>query len=394
MIISKKDVDTEMIDKKRKEIIGDYIISVAVLSQPSLMLLQHLLASVVGLELEQTTVYRVALTVALLVPAIIVSVFRKPAVFIITYIITSFFLLFTIVAFPKNEAILIEQSFRFLLPVVIPSFVCVLAIRDFGIIKHSLQYMGWIAAVGAVSFLAFFLMGRFSIDKYSMSFSYACLFPMLVLYTQKRPLPVLISFLIFFEVLAFGSRGAAVIYMVFMALDLFRQKGKMRALVIVGGILLLALFPFFVKYLDQIGVYSRSVSLLMNGGFTESDGRDVIYRLIISAINNNLFTGLGLYGDRANFGVYSHNIVLEIVLDFGIILGSIFLILFISIIIKALNISKYDVHEVAMVLLFCGILPNMLSGSYIQEPYFALSMGYCVWVLNHKEQARCILNKC
>ena len=376
-----------MLPRSRREFIKDYIISIAVFSQPALILLQHLLVSIIGLEIEQTTIYRVVLTIVLLVPAILISFFRKPALFISVYVFVGIIFLFTIIVFPKNTPILLQDGFRFLLPVVIPSFLCIQAIRSNDAIKWSLQVVGWISALGAVLFLLFFLLGRFSIDKYSMSFSYACLFPMLVLFSQKRPLSILVSFLVFLEVLAFGSRGAAVFFIAYIALDLFRQKGKMRAIVVFGGIFLLVLFPYFVQYLDQIGVYSRSVNLILNGGFTESDGRDKIYEKALTLLGNNLITGVGIYGDRALIGGYCHNILLEIMLDFGIIIGTIIISLFSFVVINALYISRNEIREIAMVLLFCGVFPNMLSGSYLQEPNFAIFMGYCMWILNHRKVA-------
>lgn len=372
--------------KERWDTIGDFIICIAVFAQPALILLQHLLASVGGLELEQTTIYRVALTVVLLVPAMLVTIYRKPVFFISCFIAIAFVLLLTIFIFPENKQIISDQAFRFLVPVVVPSFVCIVAVHDFNVIKTSIRIIGWSGAFGAVLFLLLFLMGRFSVDRYSMFFSYACLFPMLVLFSQKRALPVIISIIIFLEVLAFGSRGAAVVFAFYMVLDLVRQKGKMRMFVILGGVLLVVIFPYFVQYLDQIGVSSRTIILLLNGGFTESEGRDLIYEKAITTLFNNPITGVGIYGDRVTFGAYCHNIILEILVDFGLIIGSLFLFLISYIIIIAFKISSNDVHEVAVILLFFGVMPHMISGSYLTEPYFALFMGYCVWIINNKKK--------
>lgn len=371
-----------MTEGRRWDRIGDYIICLAVFSQAALILLQHLLASVVGLEIEETTIYRVVLTIILLVPSILVALYRKPQKFISVFVLVGLVLLLTYIFFPENRDILIEQAFRFLLPVVVPSFVCLLAVENFDVIKASLRIVGWISAIGALVFLMFFLMGRFSIERYSMSFSYACLFPMLALFSQKRTLPILISLLIFLEVLAFGSRGAAVCFIVYIIFALFQEKGKTRVFVIVGCFLLLLAFPYFVEYLEHLGLYSRTVNLMMSGGFTESEGREFIYGKALAELNNNLITGLGLYGDRASFGTYCHNIVLEILVNFGIIIGTLILFVSIFIILKVLFISKGDVYNVAVVLVFYGILPHMFSGSYLQEPNFALLMGYCAWVIS------------
>ncbi len=373
-----------MIENGIKKSIGDFIICIAVLSQPAMILLQYLLACVLGIELEDTTIYRVALTVIFLVPAILVSFFRKPVLFISVLSFFVVLLTLTVVLYPENTTVLKEQSLRFLLPVVVPSFICMLTVRDINVIKTSLQIVGWLAAIFAVLFLLFFLMGYFSIDKYSLSFSYACLFPMLVLYNQKRLLSIIISVIIFFEVVAFGSRGAAVFFVLYVLINLYKQNSKKIALALFGVVFILIVFPFFLQYIDKLDISSRSVNLMMEGDFWESVGRDTIYDNALNIIRNNPITGIGLYGDRVVLGTYCHNIVLEVLVDFGLFIGTTILICFSLILIKALLVSKFDAHNIAVVLLFSGLMPHIFSGSYLQEPYFAILMGYCVWLINNK----------
>ena len=365
-------------------LLGDYLISVGVFFQPALILFQYVISSVLGMDIEQTTVYRVALTAAFMLPAMLVSLYRKPSTFFLSYFVVLSILGLTSIIFPDNYSIISEAGVRFLLPVVVPSFICLQAIKDISVVKISLRIVGWIAGLEALVFLLYFLMGRFSVEKYSLSFSYACLFPMLILYSQKQLIPVLISILIFFEVLAFGSRGAAVFFVAYIAFDFVRQKGKMRVIAIAASVLFVFLLPYFMSYLDDLGVYSRTLAMAVDGGMTESDGRNYIYNKSMDALWNNPILGVGVYGDRILLGGYCHNILLEILLDFGLFLGLPILLIFVYIGVNAIKISKGVIRETAYILLFSGVLPLLLSGSYLQEPNFAIFIGYCVWILNHR----------
>lgn len=367
---------------------GDYFICVAVFSQPALILMQYFMSSVGGIDIEDTTIYRVALTAGLMVLAMLICLKRVPTSFFITYAIVIGIVSLSYVVYPQNDEILTEKGLRFLLPVVVPSFICMLAVKNVGIVKESMVLVGWIAAVEALAFLAFFILGRFWVDKYSLSFSYACLFPMLVLYSQKNPISLIGSFLIFFEVLAFGSRGAALFFGGYMALDLLRQKGKMRLLVILGGAAIIFLMPYFMNYLDDIGVYSRTLAMATEGNVTESDGRMWIYSRAIQALLDNPIIGVGIFGDRVILGGYCHNIILELFLDFGFIIGLLLLFVVYRIGKQAFYITNGDTREIALILLFSGVLPLFLSGSYLQEPNFAIFLGYCLWVKDNRYYVR------
>src|SRR5690554_4760729 len=110
------------------------LVAFAVLLQSFLVILQQTLISVFHLEPEATTIYRVILTAVPLSVAIIIVLFKKWLSFIMVYTITILILLFNIILFPQNEVYLKLNSLRFLLPIVIPSALCLMYLSSIDVV--------------------------------------------------------------------------------------------------------------------------------------------------------------------------------------------------------------------------------------------------------------------
>lgn len=364
--------------------LGDWIISVAVVSQPVLILLQQALIHAMGMQLEESTKYRVLLTAFVMVFAMAVSFHRKPLMFVGFFSFVAFIWAFTYLFFPDNREFLQDEGLRFLMPVVVPTFIAVLTIKNIEVIRQALLLMSWVATAEIILVLMYFLAGSFTVEKYSMSFSYACLYPMILLYYQKKPIQIALSVVIFFVVLAVGSRGAALLYTAYVALDILRKGGKARIFVIGLALLVIIGIPVFIEELEVIGLHSRTLALMTGGELMDEGGRDELYKKAINVLGDNPVLGVGLYGDRVHIskGGYCHNIVLEILLDYGLFIGIGLLFLLIHIVIKAMRLTrKTDAFEIILILLFAGVLPLLTSGSYLQESSFASFVAYCIWTI-------------
>ena len=96
--------------------------------------------------------------------------------------------------------------------------------------------------------------------------------------------------------------------------------------------------------------------------------------------NINLF-GHGLYSDRsiAAPGVYAHNVILEWLIDFGIIFGTPLVIFFLYITIKNLFLLfRTNSHSTMVMIAMCiSILccKYMFSSSYLHAPEFWIVFG-------------------
>lgn len=367
----------------RRQLIGDYIICLAVFIQPVLILMQHVLIDVLKMDSDATTTYRVVLTAIPMLLAIAVGFYRKSLRFILVYVLALLVLLLTVLVFPINERYIMNEGFRFLLPLIIPSAVCLTTVENMDVLKKSLVITAWLSAVLVFFYTFAYFAGRFVIDSYNMSFSYGCLLPMIVLYSQRRVFPTIVSLFLFVVVLAIGSRGGAIIFVAYVIVDALINRRKGRWLVMVLGFVFVLFLPFLKSFFDSIGIGSRTLGLLNAGDITYDSGREYIYNICINALSDQPILGLGLFGDRALLeGAYCHNFFLEICLDFGVFLGIVVVLFLLLCFIKSWRVSKGDNREILLIITFGCFLPYMVSGSYLVSNNVALWLGTMLLLKN------------
>ena len=94
------------------------------------------------------------------------------------------------------------------------------------------------------------------------------------------------------------------------------------------------------KVLENAGISSRTINILLSGAeaVTNNTGRSVIWGNCQKAIIEKPWTGYGIGGERNLYllgtqyisvlgGVYAHNFCYEILLDFGVVIGSLVLLI-------------------------------------------------------------------
>ena len=168
-----------------------------------------------------------------------------------------------------------------------------------------------------------------------MNNAYSALIPVALLYnkgiSEKKVLNVLLSLLAGFFLLVSGSRGAAITFIAFIFLyhiiaGEFTSKKLMIivfacALMIAFVYNLDSIFSWLAQFFKKFGISTRLIDLI-NGsesGIYRSDGRVLIYETALERIE---IIGGGLFFDRCITSyAYAHNFILEVLLDFGLILG-------------------------------------------------------------------------
>lgn len=364
----------------------DFLICCAVFIQSPLIILQHVLIDVLKMSPDSTTLYRVILTAVPMLIAIFLSIHRKPRLFIFSYIIVCFLLLSTIVFFPQNEPYVRYEGMRFLLPVVLPSALCLASVKSLEASEKALIVMSWAAAVLVFFYVICYIRGLIIFESYNMSFSYGCLLPMIALYYRKSALSVITSIVLFLSVIAIGSRGAAIVFMCYIIADSLLSKSKGAVFILFAAVIFLVALPFFSSWLSGLGISSRTIGLYSEGDLISYDaGRGEIYKSFSFDSIEHPLIGIGLFGDRYyTGGGYCHNVLLEICLDFGFVIGPIgIIILFIKLI--ELFFRSTQVYRRILLKYICfGLLPLMVSGSYLQSPYLSILIGMSCLINNTK----------
>lgn len=218
---------------------------------------------------------------------------------------------------------------------------------------------------------------------------------------EKDKILILLSSLASIFIIFGGSRGAMLTLIVYLIIQFFivSRKFKKKDLITIYLLLLIILFVVFNfnsiltsvnNILIELGYTSRILkSIYLNGGIFKYDDRALIQINLIKSIN--LF-GYGFYGDRflAN-GSYAHNLFLEIIINFGLIFGSIIIICFILYLFKAIFLVRKandsDLTFMLITVLTIIFVKYMVSGTYLrsQEVYFLLGI---IFMINSKKYLR------
>lgn len=245
-------------------------------------------------------------------------------------------------------------------------------------------------ALLAIRFLMGFII-RSSMPEY-MTFSYNLLLPtvfvMLLCIKEFKLYRAVMAILGVGLIFVAGCRGALLgavisplIYIFFFGK--FGKNIKYRITILLIALLLIVLF-FYESILQAvsskltgIGINSRTLEMLLNSSITDDSSRGMILQNTMSHVD---LLGHGLWGDRVILnGRYPHNIIAEILIDYGWILGSGILILLICIILRGLHKANVLMSITLCSLLSTGIVKLLLSGSFVnQEPAFYVLIGLCV----------------
>ena len=367
---------------------GDIIISIAVMIQPLLIMVQHAMIMLFNMNADTTTIYRVVLTAIPMVPAIIIGFRRKSMLFFFSYFVALSLMGFTMAFFPDNTPFVISQGTRFLLPVVLPSLLCLLCVKNVIIVEKVIYIVSWIIAVLVLVFLISLITGFAAFVDYNMSFSYACLFPMVVLFSRRHIFSVTASLMIFVMVLMVGARGPALYFIIFVFFDLLQHRSRLTPLLIIAIVAFAFFLPEITNWMSSIGINSRTINMYQDDTLASDSGRSSIRSFFINLLIKSPFIGIGLFGDRI-YGdyVYCHNLFLEILLNFGLPLGGIIIISIFLYVVRTYRHSSVQNRNKIIAYICALVLPFMTSGSYLIGGEFATFIGLTYLISNENKKS-------
>lgn len=234
--------------------------------------------------------------------------------------------------------------------------------------------------------------------EYSMGYSNSLVIPIIALlyhyYIKHNITNILIALIGIIEIIMIGSRGALLGIGTFVILLLIKQmissnnRGKKFAIISISIMTICAVnYNLIVTMLynlaSQLGYHSRTLWLIVNDSITHDSRRIQIYQQMIEEIQRNPFTMRGIAGEYViTNGGYSHNFVLELLIDFGVVIGGLLVIL---IILKAVHtlingIKKEDSYSMVSLILFSASFPEALvSGSFWISAYLWAWLLFGLW---------------
>ncbi len=259
-------------------------------------------------------------------------------------------------------------------------------------------------------------------SSYDLDFGYAVLFPTIFFMFKgsiskdryKKFFYYNLSLVGFIMILTAGSRGAMVVPVMYFGLltikKLIKNDAKkkredygldlkprfMKILFFLSSLALLGLVVYtllipkkvpteadFEKAeveskeeinFDSMDTKSRNVDLITSGNFFAGNGRERILRLVLTELKERPFTGLGIFGDRPVVSqqfvwAHSHNVILEFLADFGIILGPLLLLAYLVISFRMIFIEKNFLVSNYYLMVFIASMELLFSHSFWLVPY-------------------------
>lgn len=279
-------------------------------------------------------------------------------------------------------------------------------------LTYLLNKMGRLAFINTLLFILIFLLNFFrpGYRLEFMNFAYSALFTIFFcfyLYKKTETKKYLVCFILGAAfILLGGSRGALFAVLLFVFLFLLLGTGekslKHIAFIILISLVVLVVFLNFnaiisslAGYLESHGYNSRVLRLISGeeGGFFHYEDRANIQAPIIEHLSDRFF-GYGLFGDRyfCGYNGYAHNWLLEVLIDFGWLVGSIFIFAIVFSIIRtgvyAVKSKNFDLMFLWISTICLTFVKYMFSSSFLHSNEMMFVLG----ILLSINSSRCLLS--
>lgn len=303
---------------------------------------------------------------------------------------TIFFLmaLLNMMLYPQLNEYFIGTALTFLLNCSIP-FTLVFFIDDIDLLYNYLIKASIVIALFAVIPSIFVLTGQMSLfgehAVYFMGYGYSCLIPAMILFyaflKENKYFYLILFSILVFAIVLLGSRGpllpigAYVIFTFFVnILKALKEKKKFKINAIIRAVLFLMvlMFSFFFvsfvfsaisNFLEVNHINSRTIDALVTGRIAVSGGRDHIYSILLNELQDDFVSLRGINAEYPIVGNYAHNIAIEILYDFGGVLGGVFLFMIVFCIVKTFLARASIDKDVTVIFMFAALCQLWNSGT-------------------------------
>ena len=244
-------------------------------------------------------------------------------------------------------------------------------------------------------YLSYFLKTRTLLGD-DMSASYSLLLSTMVVLNQalkeRKLIYYLFSFFGFVHALMMGTRGPIVIIVCFCFIGIIyyssnKTHKRIFWLIVFGALVILFFSSSLFKnllhlintWLKNTGFTTRIIDyILSDTGMFVSKGRDTIYDTLLCKLWDRPILGYGVYGEWQFTGYSAHNIYLEALFQYGIIIGScIILSMFIGYL-KALRNNANTVAIQWLLIMGCYVFVRGFFGGEILHWSTAFLLGFVV----------------
>lgn len=275
--------------------------------------------------------------------------------------------------------------------------------RDFTL----LTIVSWLNIITSIIYQFYFMDSGRQVSDDMMGTAYNLLPNIVICFLSAFQRRLLLSWIVgtlgVFMLFVCGTRGAVVSLLAFFALYILLKllrggKNIIKIAVIVGCIALICTtyFTTFFEYAAELGFGTRIYDQLMGHTEMTGSGREFMHIISISAIKEQDLFGHGIMGEQALYvgivgkNTYPHNIILEILLQFGVLIGGIIIMMAFYLPFKAykVNVMCGDTDGAMFVVaLGTAIYMNlMFSYTFWTTPFFFFIIAFFIHEIREKKK--------
>lgn len=241
---------------------------------------------------------------------------------------------------------------------------------------------GLIVCVYAISFLN---VSYLDMENAYMMIGYSLSLCVLILCefarVKKRKIDFLFAGMFSVVILAYGNRGAilaVLAYFIVRIIFLHELKLTKAQFCLLLGLILFAfvvvisfdkLISFLVSMFDTLGISSRSIEKILTHSFSQSTGRNEIYEKAFKVIKSNPLEirepgyMTTVYINARYINANAHNILLELLVEYGCIVGIAIFAIFVHEFIKSTRLLRKD-KKIENAMAFCFLLQAFVQLSF------------------------------
>lgn len=335
----------------------------------------------------------------------------KNAILFYSFIIFS--ILFTFLVFPQNTPYLLEISLRWIVVCLVTGYL-VAKLNSFEWLQRYMLLSSYILTVLCIGFsVVISTIGYIASDgesTYSLPMSLVALWAVMwqlhAFFKQSNKIALLAACVTIGIIVMFGSRNpliAIAFYLLVQIFDNSRGKSKSKKILSQTILCFVAVLAFFWKRVlyfifsifESLGLSSRSINYVreaMENDVDITSGRNDIHGNLVDLIFEHPILGMGVGGDVANMEERAHSLYLTIFSNYGIIIGTLFLVFIASQCLIALKKSRSLDHQI-LVMFMCMVFPRgFTDGDMWESDIFWFMMGV-VFMILHKNKAKYVRNK-
>ncbi|HDR8175977.1 hypothetical protein CN901_26315 [Bacillus cereus] len=304
---------------------------------------------------------------------------------------------FTITFYLNNNAMLSYYFNHFVLYGLILLIVFLFPISH----EYLYKYILWHSYAITLIYMSALFMGKVSIIHDYMTWGYYCVFGLSFILgdaiINKKFFKLI--FLIPLLGIAFinGPKGAFIIITALLIICFYQLTNSWLKRVSML-IILLILALNFVGLLNGLIKILENISFTANSYFINSlksvlsvdkisgvfDNRDFIYEYGIHTIEENVF-GIGIGKFQSTYGVFPHNIFLDIFSTYGILLGGLIVVFLVYEIATCFMVVKNKKQLIIFIVVLSNSFKLLVSKTFIYDPVFWLLICIMVVIKGKKD---------